>query len=624
MRRALVLILVLLSVAPAAAAAAPRPSAPDFGSVERRNQEIRMADGTILRADVTVPADPRTGRAAAGRFPVVLTETAYGKDLATYAGGFTTLLGTPAYFARRGYIAVLADVRGTGASEGLWTFNDPQEAQDSVEVIRWAAALPESNGRVGMMGASYLGITQLFAAAEIGRGSPLKAIFPMVASNSIFREAIMPGGLLDSEGAALYLGLTAGLNVANPLISSRGDARLAAQPLLDHLGGLLGFHAALGGEVVTDGSRLEDGPFWRARGPERVLAQVVRNGIPAYLVGGLDDLFQSGVFRNYVGLQNAWARRPTTAPMAPGQRTTGRYQALVGPWFHAGIGKGGPELNALAIRWFDRWLKGVRNRADRTRTPLKVIGRDRRMRRLAQWPVPGTRATAFRLAPGGGLRTGDVPAGTTPLAFTGVSLPCNRSSEVWALGLGEAITDALGLPEPCRDGSAQPPLPAPATATFTTAPLARPLTIAGPLTASLVVRSTTPDAELIAKVLDVDEQGRARELTMGGLLASHRAVDEGLSWRGTDGLLLYAHHPITRAAKRPLVPGVPTRLDIDIPPTVHTLAAGHRLRVVLATGEFPARFPLPADLPALLGGIARVGLGGDAPSQLNVPVLPQG
>lgn len=624
MRILLAALAAAILLAPAARAAAPPPSTPQYGTLERRNQEIRMADGTVLRADVTLPADPATGRPASGRFPVVLTETAYGKDLATYAGDFTTLLGTPAYFARRGYIGVIADVRGTGASGGLWTFNDPQEAKDSVEVIRWAAALPESNGRVGMMGASYLGITQLFAAAEIGRGSPLKAIFPMVASNSIFREAILPGGLLDSEGAALYLGLTAALNVANPLISSRGDARMAAQPLIDHLGGLLGFHAALGGEVVTGGPRLEDGPFWRARGPERILDRVVRNGIPAYLVGGLDDLFQSGVYRNYVGLQNAWAGRSTTAPMTARQRTTGRYQALVGPWFHAGIGKGGPELNALAIRWFDRWLKGVRNRADRTRTPLKVIGRDRRMRRFAQWPVPGTRTTAFRLAPGGGLRTGDVPSGSAPLAFTGVSLPCDRSSEVWALGLGEAITDALGLPEPCRDGSPQPPLPAPATATFTSAPLPQPLTIAGPLTASVVVRSTTPDAELIAKVLDVDPQGRARELTMGGLLASHRAVDEGLSWRGTGGLLLYPHHPITHAAKRPLTPGAPTRLEIEIPPTVHTLAAGHRLRVVLTTGEFPARFPLPADLPGLLGGIYRVGLGGDAPSQLNVPVLPQG
>jgi hypothetical protein len=320
-RRALLALVLAAALAVAAvpgAQAAPAPSQPRYDVLQRTNVPVVMSDGTTLRANVTVPADPETGRAAQGRFPVVLTETAYGKDLARSASGFSELLGNPDYYAKRGYVAVLVDVRGTGGSEGMWSFNDPQEARDSVEVIRWAAKLPESNGKVGMVGASYLGITQLFAAAEIGRGSPLKAIFPMVASNSIFREAVMPGGLLDAEGVGFYLGLTGLLKTANPVLAalSGGNAGDAAQPLVDHTAGLLSFNVGASVDALTGEPRAEDGAFWRARGPERVLARIARNRIPAFLVGGQDDLFQSGVYRNYV--DRADGPRPADHAALPG------------------------------------------------------------------------------------------------------------------------------------------------------------------------------------------------------------------------------------------------------------------------------------------------------------------
>lgn len=619
---AVALLLCLLALLPAAPALAAEPSEPRYGVAERRNLPIRLADGKVLRANVAVPADPETGRPVPGRFPVILTETAYGKDLAGVLGGVTKLLGST-YFTERGYVTVTVDVRGTGVSEGRWSFNDPQEARDSVEVIEWAAALPESNGRVGMIGASYLGITQLFAAAEIGPGSPLKAIFPMIASHSIFREAVLPGGLLDLEGVGMYLALTAALNVANPLLGSGGDLGIALRSLLDHAGGLADFHLLASLNAVLGAGKAEDGAFWQARGPERVLDRIVANGVPAFLVGGLDDLFQSGVFRNWVGLQNAWAGRPTTAPMAADQPVTGRYQALVGPWLHAGIGKGGPDLDELALRWFDHWLKGVDNGIADTDRPLWVIERDRSEHRFARWPLPDAPARVLRLTPDGRLTEGEAPAGESLLLFTGVSLPCNRSTEIWALGLGEVLFDQLGLEEPCRDSSLLPPLPPPLTQTFDSAPVERDTTIAGPITATLSLTSTTRDAAVIAKLFDVAPDGRAREISFGGLLASHRALDEERSWRTPEGEFIYPHHPITHAARRPLRPGEATRIDIEIPPTVHTLRRGHRLRLLLATGEFPARFPLPGDLVNLLGGIYTVHHGGAEPSRLVVP-LPDG
>ena len=203
----------------------------------------------------------------------------------------------------------------------------------------------------------------------------------------------------------------------------------------------------------------------------------------------------------------------------------------------------------------------------------------------------------------------------------GASLPCQRTTETWILGLGEVVADNLGIKEPCADSALQPPLPAPAMQTFTSAPFTRATTLAGPMTAEITMTSTTPDAELIAKVYDVDPNGRAGEITTGELLGSQRAIVPALSWRSSNGLLIYPHHPITHAAKQPLVPGRPTTLDVAIPPTVQTFQPGHRLRLVLATGEFPARMPLPGDVPNLVGGVYGVALGGSAPSRLIVPVV---
>ena len=61
------------------------------------------------------------------------------------------------YLVQRGYIDVVADVRGAGDSHGSWGLFDPIQAQDGAELVRWAAKLPQSSGKVGLYGSSYLG-----------------------------------------------------------------------------------------------------------------------------------------------------------------------------------------------------------------------------------------------------------------------------------------------------------------------------------------------------------------------------------------------------------------------------------------------------------------------------------
>jgi putative CocE/NonD family hydrolase len=165
--------------------------------------DVRMSDGVVLRATIDYPADPDTGQIAAGRFPTLLTITPYGKASVLSGGGST---GTNPYLVRRGYLDISVDVRGTGASGGTFELFAPVQIRDSVELVHWAAGLPRSTGKVGMHGTSYLGINQLFAAGAVGPDSPLKAIFPIVAANDVYRDAAFMGGIPDLEFDSFYLG----------------------------------------------------------------------------------------------------------------------------------------------------------------------------------------------------------------------------------------------------------------------------------------------------------------------------------------------------------------------------------------------------------------------------------
>jgi putative CocE/NonD family hydrolase len=149
---------------------------------------MQLRDGVTLRANIYRPADE-------GRWPVLMTRLPYGKDLPI--GG---ALLDPVQAARRGYVVIVQDTRGTGTSDGVW-YPFVHEAQDGVDAIAWAAALPWSDGQVGMYGASYFGFTQWSAA--IHRPPALKAIVP-------FQTWRDPLNGMGGRGGALELGTSTG------------------------------------------------------------------------------------------------------------------------------------------------------------------------------------------------------------------------------------------------------------------------------------------------------------------------------------------------------------------------------------------------------------------------------
>ena len=138
MRTITAVLATLAFAAPAAAAWEPEPAT--YGVGEQHNVPVPMADGTVLRADVYTPTNS-DGSPAKGPFPVVMTQSPYGKDAGLGAIGQAGT-GEFAYLVQRGYIDVVADVRGAGDSHGSWGLFDPIQAQDGAELVHWAAKLP--------------------------------------------------------------------------------------------------------------------------------------------------------------------------------------------------------------------------------------------------------------------------------------------------------------------------------------------------------------------------------------------------------------------------------------------------------------------------------------------------
>jgi hypothetical protein len=622
-----------------AASAAPgshwTPERARYGTISRNDVPVRMADGTVLRVNVIAPKDPVTGNAARGPFPVLLTQTPYGKGQgsnsapgsAAAPGGSSPTGGSDDYLVERGYIEVVADVRGTGDSGGSWGLFDPVQTSDGIRLVRWAAKLPHSDGKVGTYGPSYLGINQMLLAGRIGKGSPLKAIFPVVSATDIYRDTSFMGGILDSEFDVAYLGLTGGLNTINPLIDSPQNpptdaATLAALARVeaDHANGLASYHAAQTTNILTGGPQSYDGAYWKARQPGRLLSSIVANRIPAYLIGGEFDIFQRGEPLNYAGLQNAWAGRPTTAPMRPGQRVTGRYQLVDGPWEH--LNGSSVDVDRLELEWFDTWLKGERTGMGATKTPLHYY--DLGTHRFAEtttYPFTGAAPTRYFFGQGT-LSVRRPAAGSDTEAWTGAGNPCGRPVDQWIMGGISIPSKALGLQAaPCADNDTTTGLP-PTSLRYTTAPFARARRLAGPIAATVYARATTSDTQFVAEIEDVAPDGTSYPLTEGALLGSLRAVDRRSSWKGADGNYLLPYHPYTKASATPVVPGKLTRYDLEIFPTFATIAKGHSLRITLSTSDAPHLLPSLPQQQKLAGGIYTVHRGGTVASALEVSLQP--
>lgn len=561
-----------------------------YGISIEKDVRVVMSDGVRLDVDVRRPAG-QDGTPARGQFPVIVTQTPYNKNS-------PQLNFASDYLVQRGYVQVISDVRGTGSSEGSWDSFGPLEQADGKTLVEWAGAQPWSNGSIGLAGASYGAINQLFTAWLQPKG--LKAIFPIVPSADTYRDIVASGGQVNTSFIPAWLGLVTGTSLLPPTYVA-SDPVGAALSMSSHLSNLTGFQARTVYQSLLGGTTAYDGPFYRTRSTIEHIDKVT---VPAFVVGGWFDLFQRGEPMIYQALRKQGV--PT--------------RLIMGPWTHlqgsqgAGLPVDGvPSLDELRLRWFDHYVIGLKDPGlDKDVPQVRYYDNALRHYQTAiSWPPAGVTYTALNLGGvsslGGTAGTlGRAPGtGSDMLPYIPVTGVCTGSTVQWTAGLASSPCDT--------DNSYNDRL-----GVAYDLPVTKPLKLAGTFSARLFVSTTGRDGQVTARVEDVDPTGKATQLTAGWQVLSLRATDKAKSTRFAN-LITQPWHPFTQASVLPVTAGQVMEVWVEVFGSATTIMPGHKLRLSLQAADFPH---LTAPVPQLantLGSVLTIVHDAAHPSQLIIP-----
>ena len=538
---------------------------PDSVSLKvETNVAATMRDGTTLYADVYRPDGP-------GPFPTILQRTPYDKTAA-----LASQMLDPMKAAKAGFALIIQDTRGRFTSGGEFNcFID--DINDGYDTVEWAAAQSWSSGRVGMIGASYVGATQWLCA--ITRPPHLVAIAPNVTASNYHNGWTYQGGAFELGFNASWtlLQLTLANFKTHSGIRSIPQARQAE--LVKSVDGMTDAFLHL---PLKDMPQLSGGladyyfdwlahpsfdDYWKKLCIEDQHSNVTT---PALNIGGWYDIFLGGTIRNYLGMrQNA-----ATEEARNGQKL------IIGPWQHSsrGTSMAGSHyfgvaadsmalgLDEIHLRWFNQWLKGEdTGMLDEPPVRIFVMGDDV-WRDENEWPLARAQTTNYYLHSGGnantlhgdGVLSPEAPSDESPDVFLynpanpvptrGGQLCCNpyfASSGAFDQNEIEARSDVL---------------------VYSTPVLERDVEVTGPITVTLWAATSATDTDFTAKLVDVCEDGCARNLTDGIIRARYR---ESMSEPSL------------------VEPGRAYCYTIDLWATSNVFKAGHKIRLEVSSSNFP-------------------------------------
>jgi hypothetical protein len=528
----------------AALAASARGDGP-YAVVYEGNVAMVTRDGVTLRSDIFRPK-------ADGKFPVLLERTPYNK----YSNLDTGLRG-----AARGYVVVLQDVRGRWASEGEWYAfkNEPADGYDAVE---WAASLPYSNGKVGMIGGSYVGATQVLAA--ITSPPHLVGINPVVTASDFHENFAYQGGtfmqmLSQAWGSALAINVLERKTGGSAIPSHWGYMNPPSEYQVIDPGSAKGT-----ADYYFDWIKHpSNDDYWKQWSIEGHYPKIK---VPALNVAGWYDLFQDGTLRNYTGLR----RSAGTESARRGQRL------VIVPGGHPGwgrkigdldFGKDAPfDVDELTFRWYDHLMKGIDNGIDREKPVRVFVMGTNTWRDEDDWPLARARPSRFYLHSGGHANTvagdGELSA-EAPGPEPSDSYVYDPSNPVPSLGgglLGDLSVYPAGPLDQKRVEERKDVL------VYTSKAFAADTEVTGDITLDLYIRSSAVDTDFTGKISDVAPDGTAHNLTDGILRVRYR-----------------------NSMERPelMVPGTVYRITVDLWSTANVFLKGHRIRLDVASSNFP-------------------------------------
>lgn len=516
-------------------------SLPRYGIRRINNARATMRDGVTLLADIHRPD-------VEAKFPALIAASPYPRqmqDLGAPAGFIEA--GATDFWVSRGYAHVIANVRGTGGSGGIFGFFDAQERRDMFDLVEWVAGQPWCDGNVGMIGISYFAMTQLEAAVE--RPPHLKAIFPVAATADLY-EAASHHGLASTSFVTPFLAMMG-------LTSGRSDTFWRRNPVIGLARKILNTpkvhrrFATMNGESAVTMMRqllkLPHNPHpWDDLWLEAVVKHPLRDGwweernllplmtnidIPVYL--GCDwenvPLHLPSTFTAWKAL----AHNPNVR-----MALLGRF-GLTWPW---------ESLHTEALAWYDHWLKGF-DTGIMDGPPIRyVLPGDEAWHTCANWPPEATfRELALRAD--GDLAEDEGRPGTREYLTLGGGL--NRASAS--------------------------PIDPPSMLTWNSQPLRHALDVVGGIELRLAASASAMDTAWMVTLQDVAPDGVVTDVTAGWLRASLRAVDEEASRDGAPVL------PCSGAVVVPV--GEQITYRIPLVANARRFCEGHRIRLTLTSDD---------------------------------------
>jgi len=570
----------------AAAAATAALAQPPYEVTRQADVMVPMRDGVRLATDFYLPG--KDGKALTERLPTILMRTPYNK------GDGAKPHPDAQYFASHGYAVVFQDTRGRYKSEGVWHWMT-DDGPDGFDAAAWIARQAWSNGKIGMIGTSYVGGTQ--HALAMAKSPHLTTVIPVDAVSNMGYASMRNGGAFE-------------LRFWNWIMRNAGrGSRQSPDPAA----------AAMFRELADNRiAYLHELPLRRGTTPlkhapeyEQWLVEAMRHGanddfwsqnniidhadqykdIPVYLVGGWYDSWASNTTANFMALTRA---------------IRGPVYLIMGPWIHGAQGKSthgqvsfgdsaaiGDPL-AWRRQWYDRWLKGIDNqvgKADPFATPVRIYvmgtGDGRKTsagllnhggswRNEREWPLARTRYTNYYLHRDGRLAAAPPtrPADSTSFQF-------DPQNPVPTIG-GNISSGDLILLQGAWDQRGgkhvwnfKDPMPLSVRndiLVFQSEPLADDLEVTGEIVVKLWISSSAVDTDFTAKLIDV--------------YPPNPDYPGGFDLNIGDGILRARFRESLRQEKL-MRPGEIYPLAIKLYPTSNVFKRGHRIRVDVSSSNFP-------------------------------------
>ena len=527
-----------------------------------KNIDVPMRDGVILRADVYRPADE-------GQYPVLVQRTPYNKEMWLITA--STL--DPIRAAAAGFVVVIQDVRSRWASEGGVFFPYRDEEPDCADTVDWAAKQSWSAGVVGCYGLSYMGGNTWLGAAS--GHEALRAISPTTAPNSFWHNNFWRDGVMQ-----LSTLMTWALRIIGPAALIRSGKELPE--LMARLTELADANDAFS-ELVCEqplnelsAGHKEDESFvpflyemFKHPVPDEWTDGILLNNrhesvkVPALIIAGWYDMLLGADLEHFAGMKanggTAQARENT--------------RIIIGPWSHGmfmnmvgqvdfGFRSSGlfmdlkEDLTTLQLRWFSRWLKDEQNGIE-NEAPVKVFVQGiNRWRDEQEWPPARAVATPWYLGSDAKLGPDKPQLEMSPDSYVyDPEDPCPTCG-------GTLLMPPKYTPGPLDQA---PILDRRDVLVYTSDVLTEDLELAGQVSAEIYASTSAPDTDWMIKLCEVRADGKTFNVCDGVLRASYQVHQTGQAFE----------------------PGEVVKWNLNLLATAMVFKAGHRLRVIITSSDFP-------------------------------------